>query len=324
MSRAVCIEQTGGPEQLKLVDVQVGDPGPGQVRIRHHAVGLNFIDTYHRTGLYPVPLPAVLGSEAAGVVESVGDGVSGLAAGDRVAYATGPIGSYAEARNVTASVLVKLPSGVDDQTAAASMLKGMTAHYLLEIGRVREEQRTILVHAAAGGVGLLLTRWAKHLGATVIGTAGSEEKAELAREAGCDHVILYRSESVAARVRELTGGEKVDVVYDSVGKDTFQDSIASLRPRGLMVSFGQSSGPVPPFAPRVLAAAGSLFFTRPSLPDYVRRRDELEARAGDLFAALASGVLSVRVAQTYPLSDAAKAHRDLEARRTTGSTLLLP
>lgn len=318
------MHETGGPDVLTWDEVDLPAPGPGEVRLRHTAIGLNFIDTYHRTGLYPVPLPAVLGTEAAGVVEELGEGVTGLAVGDRVAYATGPMGAYAEARNLVASVLVKVPADIDDRTAAAAMLKGMTAHYLLEIGRVKETRPTILVHAAAGGVGLLLVRWAKHMGATVIGTAGSDEKAELARANGCDHVIHYRTENVPARVHELTNDRKVDVVYDSVGRDTFHDSLASLRPRGLMVSFGQSSGAVPAFEPRLLAANGSLFFTRPTLHDYVRKRDELERRASDLFAAITGGVVVVRVAQTYPLERAADAHRDLEARRTTGSTVLLP
>ena len=321
---AIRMHETGGPEVLRWEPIELAPPGAGEVRIRHEAIGLNFIDTYHRTGLYPVPLPAVLGSEAAGVVEAVGDGVTELAVGDRVGYATGPLGSYAEARNLVASVLVKIPPEIDAKVAAASMLKGMTAHYLLEIGRVKEERPTILVHAAAGGVGLLLCQWAKRFGATVIGTAGSEEKAKLAREHGCDHVILYRSENVPQRVHELTEDRKVDVVYDSVGKDTFHDSIASLRPRGMMVSFGQSSGAVPPFEPRLLAANGSLFFTRPVLHHYVLEREELVRRARDLFAAVADGTLEVRVAQTYPLRAAARAHADLEARKTTGSTVLVP
>ena len=318
------MHETGGPEVLRWEPIDLAPPGHGEVRIRHEAIGLNFIDTYHRTGLYPVPLPAVLGSEAAGVVEAVGDGVTELTVGDRVGYATGPMGSYAEARNLVASVLVKIPPAIDAKVAAASMLKGMTAHYLLDIGRVKEDRPTILVHAAAGGVGLLLCQWAKHFGATVIGTAGSEEKATLAREHGCDHVILYRSENVPQRVHELTKDRKVDVVYDSVGKDTFHDSIASLRPRGMMVSFGQSSGAVAPFEPRLLAANGSLFFTRPTLHHYVLERTDLVRRAHDLFGAIADGTLSVRVAQTYPLRDAARAHADLEARKTTGSTVLVP
>jgi len=321
---AIRMHETGGPDVLRWEPIDLPPPGPGEVRVRHEAVGLNFIDTYHRTGLYPVPLPAVLGSEAAGIVEAVGEGVTELAPGDRVAYATAPIGAYAEARNIPAAVLVKVPQGIDAQVAAATMLKGLTAHYLLDIGRVREDRPTILVHAAAGGVGLLLCQWAKHFGATVIGTAGSDEKAKLAREHGCDHVILYRRENVRQRIHELTEGQKVDVVYDSVGKDTFHDSIASLRPRGMMVSFGQSSGAVPPFEPRILAAGGSLFFTRPTLHDYARKREELVTRARDLFGAIADGTLTIRVAQTYPLREAARAHADLEGRKTTGSTVLVP
>ena len=324
MTHAIRVHEVGGPEVLQWESIELPPPGPGEVRVRHTAIGLNFIDTYYRSGLYPMPLPATLGSEAAGVVEAIGESVQGFAPGDRVAYGTGPMGSYAEARNLVATVLVKLPGSIDDRTAAATMLKGMTAHYLLDIGRVREERPTILVHAAAGGVGLLLTAWAKHFGARVIGTVGSEAKAALAREHGCDEIIFYRSENVTARVDELTRGHKVDVVYDSVGHDTFQSSIASLRPRGMMVSFGQSSGPVAPFEPRLLAAHGSLFFTRPVLHDWVRKPEELQKRAADLFDAIAGGILHVRIAQTYPLREAARAHRDLEARKTTGSTLLLP
>ncbi len=321
---AIRIHATGTPDVLRWESIELPPPAAGEVRIRHTAIGLNFIDTYYRTGLYATPLPAVLGSEAAGVVEALGDGVFDLQVGDRVGYATGPIGSYSEARNIPASFLVRIPDGVRDEIAAASLLKGMTAHYLLDIGRVREERPTVLVHAAAGGVGVFLCRWAKHLGATVIGTVGSAEKAKLARENGADHVILYREEDVARRVAELTGGAKVDVVYDSVGKDTFQASLASLRARGMMVSFGQSSGSVPAFEPRVLATHGSLFFTRPVLGDYVRRREELDRRARDLFEALAGGVLEVVIGQTYPLRDAARAHRDLEARSTVGATVLIP
>ncbi len=324
MVHAIRMHETGGPEVLRWEEIELPPPGPGEVRVRHTAIGLNFIDTYRRSGLYPTPLPAIPGTEAAGVVEAVGEGVTELDVGDRVAYATGPTGAYAEARNVVADVLVKLPDTIGDRTAAAALLKGMTAHYLLEIGRVKEQNPTILVHAAAGGVGLLLCQWAKHLGATVIGTTGSAEKAALARANGCDHVIVYRSEDVALRVHELTGGRKVDVVYDSVGRDTFQASLASLRPRGLMVSFGQSSGDVPPFQPRLLAQSGSLFLTRPVLNDYVREPGELARRARELFEAIESGSVKVHVAQTYPLREAAQAHRDLEARKTTGSTLLVP
>jgi NADPH2:quinone reductase len=321
---AVRMHQTGGPEVLRWEPIDLPPPGAGEVRVRHKAIGLNFIDTYHRTGLYPLPLPSGLGSEAAGIVEEVGPQVEGLAKGDRVAYATGPIGAYTEARNLAASHLVKVPDAIDDATAAAVMLKGMTAEYLARRTYRVERGDTILVHAAAGGVGLILCQWAKHLGATVLGTVGSEDKAKLAREHGCDEVIFYRTEDVAARVRELTRGERVPVVYDSVGKDTFAASLDCLRPRGLLVSFGQSSGPVPPFDARVLAQKGSLFLTRPTLFDYVRARAELEATAGALFDVIASGAVKVRVAQTYPLRDAERAHRDLEARKTTGSTVLVP
>jgi NADPH:quinone reductase len=326
MPNAIRMHDTGGPEVLIWEPVELPPPGRGEVRLRHTAIGLNFIDTYHRTGLYPLPLPVILGTEAAGVIEEVGEDVADFAVGDRVAYATGPMGAYAEARNIVASVLVKLPVDIEDRIAAAAILKGMTAHYLVEIGRLPGAARppTVLIHAAAGGVGLLLCQWAKHHKATVIGTAGSEEKAALARAHGCDHVILYRSQNVPARVQELTNGQKVDVVYDSVGKDTFQDSLASLRARGLMVSFGQSSGAVAPFEPRLLAANGSLFFTRPTLHDYVRKPEELRTRAGDLFHAIRTGILKVRIAQTYRLRGTQTAHHDLEARATTGSTLLIP
>jgi NADPH:quinone reductase len=323
-THAVRMHQTGGPEVLRWENIEAPPPGPGEIRVRHAAIGLNFIDTYHRTGLYPLPLPAVLGSEAAGVVEELGEGVTLVAKGDRVAYATGPIGAYAEARNIPAVHVVKLPDAVDDQTAAASMLKGMTAQYLCRRTYAVKKGDPILVHAAAGGVGLILCQWAKHLGATVIGTVGSEEKAKLARAHGCDHVLFYRTEDVAARVREITDGARVPVVYDSVGKDTFLTSLDCLRPRGLMVTFGNSSGPVGPIDPRLLAQKGSLFLTRPTLYDYVRARADLEATARELFDVIASKAVRIRIAQTYPLRDAERAHRDLEARKTTGSTVLLP
>lgn len=319
-AHAIVMHETGGPDVLRWEPIEVGDPARGEVRVRHEAIGLNFIDTYHRTGLYPTTLPAVLGSEAAGVVDAVGEGVKDLAPGDRVAYATGPLGGYAEMRNMPAGVLVKLPPKVDSRTAAAVMLKGLTAHYLAEMTTTIASRPTVLVHAAAGGVGLLLTQWLAHRGATVIGTVGSEEKAALAKEHGCAHVIVYRHEDVVARVRDIG---LVDVVYDSIGKDTFLSSLDCLRPRGLMVAFGQSSGPAPPIDPRLLAQKGSLFLTRPKLGDYAQGV-ELQARARELFDAVASGTLRVRVAQTYPLRDAARAHADLESRKTTGSTLLLP
>ncbi|MDB4997877.1 MAG: Quinone oxidoreductase [Myxococcaceae bacterium] len=324
MTHAIRIHQTGGPDVLRWEAVELPAPAAGEVRVRHTAIGVNFVDTYFRTGLYPTKLPAVLGSEAAGVIEELGEGVTGFAKGDRVAYASGPLGAYSEARNVPAAHLVKLPDAIDDVTAAASMLKGMTAQYLARRTHAIQKGETILVHAAAGGVGLILCQWAKHLGATVIGTVGSEEKAKLAREHGCEHVVFYRTEDVPKRVRELTNGAGVPVVYDSVGKDTFAASLDCLKPRGLLVTFGQSSGPVPPFDPRVLAHKGSLFLTRPMLADYVRARPELEATARELFDVIAAGVVKIMAAQTYPLRDAERAHRDLEARKTKASTVLLP
>lgn len=323
-ANAIVIHETGGPEVLRWERVPLGAPGKGEVRVRHVAIGLNYIDTYQRSGLYPVPLPTVLGSEGAGVVEEVGEGVSGLKTGDRVAYATGPLGSYADARNMPAASVVKLPRELDERAAAAAMLKGMTAQYLLRRTHPVQPGETILVHAAAGGVGSYLCQWARHLGATVIGTVGSEAKAELARDNGCHHVILYGQEDVPSRVRAITGGAGVTVVYDSVGKNTWAGSLDCLAPRGLMVSFGNSSGAVPPFAPIVLSQKGSLFLTRPKLADYVHTRAELDATARDLFDVIASGAVRVRIAQTYALRDAEQAHRDLEARKTTGSTLLLP
>jgi NADPH:quinone reductase len=323
-THAIVVDHVGGPEVLRWKELELPELAKGDVRLRHTAIGLNFVDTYFRTGLYPTPLPAVLGSEAAGVIEELGEGVSGFAKGDHVVYATGPLGAYAEQRVVSAAHLVKVPAGIEDATAAASLLKGMTAEYLARRTYPIQAGDTILVHAAAGGVGLLLTQWAKHLGATVIGTVGTEAKAKLARDHGCDHVVFYRTEDVAERVRAITGGARVPVVYDSVGKDTFAASLASLRRRGLLVTFGQSSGPIPPFDPRALAQKGSLYLTRPTLADYVATREELEATAAALFDVIARGAVRVQVAQTYPLRDAEGAHRDLEARKTTGSTLLLP
>ena len=322
MTHAIRMHAIGGSEVLRWESVELGPFVGGEARVRHTAIGLNFIDTYHRTGLYPVDLPAILGSEAAGVVEAVGPDVKDVAVGDRVAYATGPIGGYSEARNMPAAVLVKLPPKVDDRTAAAVMLKGLTTHFLVEMTTMigLASKPTVLVHAAAGGVGMLLTQWLKHRGARVIGTVGSEEKAVLAKENGCDEVIVYRHEDVAARMKQLG---PADIVFDSVGKDTFHVSLDSLRRRGLLVTFGQSSGPIGPIDPRILAQKGSLFMTRPVLGDYARGV-ELAARASELFAAIVSGVLRVRVAQTYPLRDAERAHHDLEARKTTGSTLLMP
>lgn len=323
-THAIRIHQTGGPEVLVWEEVEVPAPGPGQVLLRHTAVGLNFIDVYHRTGLYPAPLPFTPGLEGAGVVEAVGDGVTEFQLGDRVAYANPPLGAYAQARVMPADRLVKLPGSIGDHTAAAMMLQGMTAQYLLRRTYRVQPGDTILIHAAAGGVGLLVCQWARHLGATVIGTVGSEEKAELARAHGCDHPILYKSEDFVARVREITNGEGVPVVYDSVGADTFLKSLDCLRPLGMMVSFGQSSGKVEPFDTGLLAAKGSLFLTRPSLMAYTAKRSDLVASATELFDVVARGAVKVEINQTYPLKDAAQAHRDLEGRRTTGSTLLLP
>ncbi|MFO1060229.1 MAG: quinone oxidoreductase [Dongiaceae bacterium] len=323
-THAIRFHETGGPEVLRWEEVAVGDPGPGEVRIRQSAVGLNFIDTYHRTGLYKVPLPSGIGLEAAGTVEAVGAGVADFKAGDRVAYCTGPLGAYAESRLFPAERLVKLPAGIDDRSAAAMMLQGLTAQYLLRRTHRVKAGETILVHAAAGGVGLILCQWGKHLGATVIGTVGSEDKAKLARANGCDHVILYRQEKVSQKVRELTGGTGVPVVYDGVGKDTFMDSLDCLAPLGMMVTFGNASGAVPPVEPVLLSQKGSIFLTRPTLMHYVAKRTDLLAAAAELFEVVQKGAVRIAVNQTFPLKDAAAAHRALEARQTTGSTLLLP
>ena len=322
MNRAIRFERTGGPEVMEWVAHAPGAPGPGEVRVRHHAVGVNFIDTYHRGGLYPVPLPSGLGSEAAGVVEAVGEGVTQLRAGDRVAYAGGPLGAYAESRVMPAAPLLKLPDGIGFDTAAAMMPKGLTAQYLLRQTFVVQPGQTILLHAAAGGVGLIAAQWARALGATVIGTVGSDDKAELARAHGCAHVINYRRENVVEHVREITGGRGVPVVYDGVGKDTFFASLDCLAPRGLLVSYGNASGAVPPFALLELSNRGSLYVTRPTLVHYTATRDALEAAAAELFDAVASGVVRIEIAQRYPLADAAIAHADLQARRTTGSIVL--
>jgi len=325
MPKAIRIHAAGGPEVLTWEDVVVGDPGPGEARVRQTAVGLNYIDVYHRTGLYPLPaLPAVIGLEGAGVVEAVGSGVTGLSAGQRVAYASLPPGAYAEERLMPADRLVPLPEGIDDQTGAAMMLKGLTAHYLLRRTYRVQPGDAILVHAAAGGVGLILCQWAKHLGATVIGTVGSDDKAALASANGCDHPIVYTHEDFPARVREITGGEGVAVAYDSIGKATFEGSLDCLRPLGMMVSYGNASGPVPPFDPGMLAARGSLFFTRPSLMTHTAKNADLVAGARELFEVVTGGQVSITIGQTYPLSAAAQAHRDLEARKTSGSTVLLP
>jgi len=321
MTKAILIHEPGGPDVMRWGDIEVGEPGPGQVRIRQTAVGLNFIDVYHRTGLYPQQLPFTPGVEGAGVVQSVGSDVEGLVAGDRVAYA-GPIGGYAEERLIAADQLVKLPDDISDEQAAAMMLQGMTVDMLINRVRPLQKDETILVHAAAGGVGLILCQWASALGATVIGTVSTEEKAELARANGCDHPILYKTQDFVALVDELTGGAKVPVVYDSVGKDTFLRSLDCLQKRGLLVSFGQSSGPVEPFAAGLLAQKGSLYLTRPTLFDYIAKRDELEQSAAALFEVVRSGKVRIDIGQRFPLSQAAEAHRALEARETTGSTVL--
>jgi len=323
MPKAIRIHETGGPEVLKWEDVEIGKPGQGEALIRQTAVGLNFIDTYHRTGLYPLPLPAVLGMEGAGMVEEVGAGVTDVKPGDRVAYA-GVLGAYTERRLIAADRLVPLPDGVSDIQAAAMMLKGMTAEYLLLRTHRVQRGETILVHAAAGGVGLIMCQWAKHLGATVIGTVGSDEKAELARANGCDHPIVYTRENFTERVRALTNGAGVPVVYDSVGKDTFLGSLDCLSPLGLMVSYGNASGAVPPFNIGLLAQKGSLFLTRPVLMAYTAKREDLLSCARALFGVVESGVVKIKLERTWPLEDAASAHRELEGRRTTGSTVLIP
>ena len=324
MSNAIVMKSTGGPEVLGWEAFEPGQPGPGEVRIDQQAVGLNFIDVYHRTGLYPLPeLPAVPGMEGAGVVSEVGEGVTDLAPGDRVAYAGLPVGAYAESRCIPADRLVKVPDPVTLEEAAAMMLQGMTVRYLLKGCAHVGPNTTILLHAAAGGVGLIMCQWAAHLGATIIGTVGSQEKADLARQHGCTHTILYNDEDFVAAVRELTGGKGVDVVYDSVGQATFAKSLQCLRPMGMMVTFGQSSGPIEPLDLGTLAAHGSLFLTRPSLMHYTARREDLVAHADDLFEVVTNGAVSVRIGGRFKLAEAAEAHRQLEARKTTGSLILL-
>lgn len=321
---AIRFHQTGGPEVLKLEEVALPPVPAGHVTIAHTAIGVNFIDTYHRSGLYAMPLPSGLGLEAAGIVEALGEGVTSLKVGDRVAYGSGPIGAYAERANVGAARVVKLPDGVSDEVAAAMMLKGMTAQFLLRQTFVVKPGDTILFHAAAGGVGLIATQWAKHLGATVIGTVGSEEKARLASAQGCDHVINYRSENVPERIKEITGGRKLPVVYDGVGKDTFLMSLDCLAPRGLLVSFGNASGPVTGVDLGILAAKGSLYVTRPTMFHYTATDAEFQAAARDVFDIVASGHVKIDIGQRYKLADAAQAHRDLENRKTTGPTVLIP
>ncbi|HEX5103598.1 MAG TPA: quinone oxidoreductase [Pirellulaceae bacterium] len=324
MPKAICLNETGGPEVMKWEEVAVGEPGAGEARIRHTAIGVNFIDTYHRSGLYPLLLPSGLGSEGAGIVEAVGPGVTHLRAGDHVAYAGGPVGSYCEARVMPADRLLRLPTGISDPQAAAMMLKGMTVQYLIRRTFRVEPGQTVLFHAAAGGVGLIACQWLKALGATVIGTVGSKEKAQLAQAHGCDHTINYSDENFAARVREITGGAGVPIVYDSVGKSTFEGSLDCLRPRGLLVSFGNASGPVPPFPLSLLTQKGSLYVTRPTLATYTATRDELEATAQELFDVVQSGKVKIEINHTYRLEDAEQVHRDLEARKTTGSVVMLP
>lgn len=323
MVKAIRIERQGGPEIMQWVDVEVPPPGPGEAQVEHAAVGLNFIDTYHRSGLYPLPLPSGIGLEGSGTVSAIGEGVTEVKPGDRVAYTGGPVGAYAELRNVPAHRLVKLPEKFSFVQGAGMMLKGLTVQYLLRrTYRVRPGD-TILIHAAAGGIGLIACNWAKELGATVIGTVGSEAKAELAKANGCDHPIVYTRENFVERVKEVTKGKGVPVVYDSVGKDTWPASLDCLAPLGLMVSFGNASGPIPPVDGQMLSAKGSLFFTRPTLMTYIQRREDLLAMAGELFDVVGRGVVKIDVRQTYPLRDAAKAHADLEARKTTGTTVFL-
>jgi NADPH2:quinone reductase len=323
-TRAIQIEQTGGPEVMKLVDVQVGEPGPGEIRIRHKAVGLNFIDVYYRTGLYKTALPTGLGGEGSGIVEAVGEGVTHLKPGDRAAYATNTPGSYCEMRVMPARHVCKLPDAIDFETGAAMMLKGLTAQYLLKrtsLGQLQKGDH-ILFHAAAGGVGLIAVQWGKALGYEVIGTAGSDEKCKLAREHGAAHMINYNKEDFLARVKEITGGKGVKIVYDSVGKDTWEKSLDCLRPLGIMASFGNSSGPVPPFAPAILGPKGSLYVTRQTLFSHIATREDCQKMADDLFDVVVKGQVKIRVDQRYKLEDVQQAHRDLEARKTTGSTIL--
>ena len=325
MSLAVQIRQPGGPEELQIVDVPVGEPGPGQIRIRHHAIGLNFIDVYHRTGLYPLAMPAGIGMEGAGVVEAVGEGVTHLRPGDRAAYASQPPGSYCEVRVMPAQCVCKLPDDISFETGAAMMLKGLTAQYLLKKTLPVEGLQPgdpVLFHAAAGGVGLIACQWAKVLGLQLIATAGTDAKCQLALANGAAHAINYATEDFAARVKEITAGQGVKVVYDSVGKDTWDKSLECLRPFGLMASFGNSSGPVAPFAPGALGAKGSLYVTRQTLFSHIATRESTQAMADDLFAVVASGRVKIHIDQRYPLAQVQQAHRDLEARKTTGSTIL--
>ncbi len=324
-SKAVRIDRHGGPEEMKIVDVEVGDPGPGEIRIRHKAIGLNFIDVYQRSGLYPFPMPLKLGMEASGVVEAVGAGVTHLAAGDRAAYASQPPGSYSELRVMPAKTVCKLPDAISFETGAAMMLKGLTAQYLLKKTLPQgglQPGDFVLFHAAAGGVGLIACQWARAMGLQLIGTAGSDAKCALARENGAAFTVNYTTEDFLARVKEITGGAGVKVVYDSIGKDTFEKSLDCLRPFGLLASFGNASGPVAPFAPGILGNKGSLYITRATLFTHIATRESTQAMADDLFAAVTSGQVKIHIAQSYPLAEVQQAHRDLEARKTTGCTIL--
>ena len=323
MTKAVRFHKTGGPEVLQLDDVEVGEPGQGQVRVRHTAIGVNFIDTYQRSGLYPMQTPATAGNEGAGVVEAVGAGVSGLKKGDRVAY-TGQVGSYCTERLLPADRVVKVPEGITDEQAACLMLKGMTVQYLIHSTYAAKKGDTVLWHAAAGGVGLIASQWLKALGVTVIGTVGSPEKAKIAKAHGCEHVIDYTKENFVERVKEITGGKKLPVVYDSVGKTTWEGSLDCLRPLGLFVIFGNASGPVPPFNTQLLAQKGSLYMTRPTLVTYIASRADLEARSASVFDAVKSGKVKIEISARYKLADAAQCHRDLEGRKTTGAVILQP
>ncbi|MBU9229734.1 quinone oxidoreductase [Burkholderia multivorans] len=324
MPKAIRYDQPGGPDVMKWVDVEVGAPQAGEVRIKQHAVGLNYIDVYFRTGLYPQPLPAGLGMEAAGEVTAVGEGVGALKVGDRVAYVAQPPGAYAQERVLSAERVVKLPDGIGYDDAASVMLQGLTAHYLLRRTYPGKAGDTILIHAAAGGVGLLVCQWAKALGATVIGTVGSDEKAELAKAHGCDHPIVYTRENFTQRVKEITNGAGVPVVYDSIGKDTYIGSLDCLAPLGYFVSFGNASGPLPPIDSKEFSSRGSLFFTRPTLFSYIAKRADLESAAAELFDVILSGKVKTSINQRYPLAEVGRAHADLEARKTTGSTILVP
>lgn len=324
MTKAIRFERVGGADVLEYQEVSLRPPGEGEVRVKHTAIGVNFIDIYHRTGLYKVPLPSGLGLEASGVVESVGPGVTRFREGDRIAYASGPIGAYSDAHNVIANRAVKIPDGVADDIAAAILLKGLTAHYLLRRTYRVKSGDAILFHAAAGGVGMIAVQWARSLGATVIGTVGNDSKLPLAQRLGCHHVIVSSRENIPARVREITGGKGVPVVYDSVGRDSFMASLDSLAPLGLFVSFGNASGPVPPFDAGLLAQKGSLFFTRPTLANYVTTPEELDAGAGELFDLVARGIIRRNEPKRFPLAQAAQAHKALESRETTGSLVLIP